>query len=265
MHPRAESFEGGWVATVKRTTHSRSSRDLPRTIWYMGAKARVIPGFLDRALEQECAPGGTVLDLMSGSGSVSAFAAKRYRVIANDVQEYSAVIARSFIEHDPKSRDELVGALDPDADLGASIEKRLRALEDCWAPALEAEARLFQELPARRAGRSRGVAKPSSAWLESYRAFVSDPSAIYPVDSTTKGSPFARAAKLLAPDAVERWRRGEGEGTAYLATAYWTNVYYGVKQAITIDAIRSAIDDIPRRDPLREKKRTHYLSALLHA
>src|SRR5690606_31057635 len=124
---------------------------------------------------------------------------------------------------------------------------------------------LFQELPEPRAGRSRGVAKPSSAWLESYRAFVSDPSAIYPVDSTAKGSPFARAAKLLAPDAVERWRRGEGEGTAYLATAYWTNVYYGVKQAITIDAIRSAIDDIPRRDPLREKKRTHYLSALLHA
>ena len=34
-------------------------RRLHRTIWYMGAKARVIPGFLDRVVRREVPAGGT--------------------------------------------------------------------------------------------------------------------------------------------------------------------------------------------------------------
>ncbi len=50
---------------------------LPPTIWYMGAKSRVLPEFLDRVLEEEVPEGGTVLDLFSGTGIVSAWCAGR--------------------------------------------------------------------------------------------------------------------------------------------------------------------------------------------
>lgn len=247
---------------------SASERRLPRTIWYMGVKARVIPGFLERVVEDECPPGGTVLDLMAGTGIVSAFLADRYRVIANDVQEYSATIARSLIDHDPRTRDAFIESLDAEADLGAAINRHARKLERYFGPAMEREAELLSALPppGRRGRRKiRGRATESAEWRSEYRAFAMDPAAVYPAADAPSSSPFRAAAPLLAEDAVERRREGKRVGPECLASTYWTNVYFGVRQAVTIDAIRVAIDAIPATDPFRERKRTHYLSALLHA
>ena len=88
---------------------------LHRSIWYMGAKSRLIPGFLERVLAEELPPGGTFVDLMCGSGVVSSWCAGMYRVISNDVQGYSAVIARSLIGHSPGTRDDFLAALDAEA------------------------------------------------------------------------------------------------------------------------------------------------------
>ena len=119
---------------------TKSAPRLHRSIWYMGAKSRLIPGFLERVLADELPPGGTFVDLMSGSGVVSAWCAGMYRVISNDVQSYSAVIARSLIGHSPGTRDDFLSALDPEADLARAYEENYARLAGYYEAALEEES-----------------------------------------------------------------------------------------------------------------------------
>lgn len=51
---------------------------------------------------------------------------------------------------------------------------------------------------------------------------------------------------------------------ACLMTAYYANVYFGLRQAIDLDSLRAAIDELPGNDPVAARKRVHYLAALIH-
>ncbi|MBI4603239.1 MAG: DNA adenine methylase, partial [Planctomycetes bacterium] len=239
----------------------RASPVLPRTIWYMGAKARVIPGFLERVLEEEVPAGGTVVDLMSGTGVVAAFCADRWSVIANDVQAYAQAIARSLIEHDPGAKEGFLRSVDPRRDLEGAYERNVSALEDLYAPALAHEAQLLESFEDGDSG---------DAWLSDYRAFLEEPGSAYegpagPVRAAPRGGPYGRAAALLSEASLAAYRQDPGRRPACLVTAYYANIYFGLRQAIAIDSLRAAIDELDPRAPHAEAKRAHYLSALLHA
>jgi 16S rRNA G966 N2-methylase RsmD len=234
---------------------------LPRTIWYMGVKTRVLPGFLAEVLEEEVEPGGTVVDLMSGSGVVSAFCASRFRVIANDVQRYAAAITRSFIEHDEAEKEAFLASLDPGVDLDHAFDRNLAALEAAYAPALEAEARLLDEF---RSTGGRGD------WPSRYRSFLECPGGTYPLAHPIRwngngASLYSSASALLDESAVAARRRNPGLRPACLVTAYYANVYYGLRQAVVLDSLRAAVADLDPSDPFRARREAHYLSALLHA
>ncbi len=224
---------------------------LHRSIWYMGAKSRLIPGFLEKVLADELPVGGTFIDLMCGSGVVSAWCAGLYRVISNDVQSYSAVIARSLIEHSPGTRDDFLATLDPEADLSKSYEANYALLAGPYGAALEEEAVCLDAYAKDRA---------DGAWADSYREYLRTAAALYPgVSSENIAEPFRGAAALL---------EGRGEPAsrpACLATTYYSNIYFGLRQSLQIDSLRIAIDELAEGDPWREARRTHYLSALLHA
>ena len=250
----------------RRGTPSRAGRRGPgaakaeprlhRTIWYMGAKARVIPGFLDRVVRREVPAGGTVVDLMSGTGVVAAHLANRYRVFAGDVQRYAQVIARSLLEHDPARKSELLASIDPRRDLGASYEDNLAELSALVPRSLAEERRL---LGAFDAGRD------DAGWCGAYREFIEATTSL--AASSTEGGPrrggpaseLPELRRLIERSAERRPR------PACLVTAYYANVYFGMAQSVAIDSLRRAIDTLPPDDPFAREKRTHYLSALLHA
>ncbi len=203
----------------------------------MGAKGRVIPDFLDRVIEREVPSGGTVVDLMSGTAVVAAHCADRYRVIANDVQEYSRVIAASLIEHDPATKTSFARSIAHCPDLGAAYERNLRGLRRRFARALEREESLLE-----RYNHEEG----SGRWCDDYRQFL-------------------EAALSGASDGAGGSSRPNAGQPARLVTSYYANVYYGIAQAMAIDSLRAAIDAIDPASPFAETKKVHYLSALVHA
>ena len=73
---------------------------------YQGNKASLMP-FISKEIDEIANPGDTVVDLFSGSGSVSRGLKDKYRVIANDAEKYASIISASLLieEH---TQEELV-------------------------------------------------------------------------------------------------------------------------------------------------------------
>lgn len=66
---------------------------------YMGSKRAMLQGGLDKTIAESLDGKGRFFDLFTGSGSVACHVAERFpvEVIATDLQEYAAVLARSVI------------------------------------------------------------------------------------------------------------------------------------------------------------------------
>lgn len=208
----------------------------------MGAKTRLLEGFIDEAAREALPKGGRLLDLFCGTGVVSRFLARDYTVIANDAQEMCRILAEAHLVHGgPAELRRFLASLDPEAELAAACGRNRRALEEQLAPALELEDQALagQLAPAR--------------YLELLAAT--------PAPGQTPSGPwFGGARGIFASTALER-RRGDPRAFPYtLMTAYYGNVYLGLRQAIEADSLRYAISQLPER-----KRRTHYLAALLHA
>ncbi len=213
-----------------------------QNIWYMGAKTRLLEGFIDEAAKQALPEGGRLLDLFCGTGVVSRFLARDYTVIANDAQEMCRVLAEAHLVHGKLA--ELQGflaSLDPEAELAHACGRNRRALEEQLAPALELEDRALA-----------GELEPAR-YLELL--------ATTPVPGQTpSGACFGGARGIYSSTALERRRRDPRAFPYTLLTAYYGNVYLGLRQAIEADSLRYAISQLASR-----KRRIHYLSALLHA
>lgn len=245
-----------------------------RTIWYMGVKTRLIPGFIDEALAECAPPGATLLDIASGSASVATALASRFRVVANDVQRYGAAIARAYLLHDG-TKPALVASLDPERDLGAAFRENFLALaepladalawEDAFLaahglePAARDEGTTLREPDAPR-GRSPRLPSDPGDVARAYRSFALDRTPRFDEarDARCDG-PFAGARRLFSREEVLARRRDRARAPFLLATAYYPNVYLGLRQAIAADSLRFAIDRLDGR------RRDHYLAALLHA
>ncbi len=237
---------------------TREATDL-RTLWYMGAKTRLCEEFLDGAVRDLLEPGGTLLDACCGTAAVSRWFAPSYRILANDSQQFSAVVAAAHLEGDETWYGAL-DQLDAEVDLARACNTNSKQLEALVPEALAIEDSLLPAIIAEATGEGSGTAK-----MEEYRSFVE--TAPLPDGST----PPAQSSPLHQPFAL-RWpgmlmeRQKNSEATpAVMCTAYWAHVYFGLRQAIRIDSLRYAISQIPHADPHRQRKQKLYLAALLHA
>ena len=235
----------------------------------MGAKGRVLRGFLADILEQELPDDGSVLDLFSGTAIVASHCARRYRTIANDALKFCQVIAKGFIEHDPRKRKQFVAAPDFDADLRERYLQNRTRLEEHYAPALCLEKYFLDQIApvgsngnGRRAGRN---TENLSCSLAAYRLFLEIPDAVYRKTKVRQSSDLYRKAQaLLSEGSIGAYRADSKRRPYCLATAYYANIYFGVRQSIEIDSLRAAIDAIKPDAPFADEKKTHYLSALIH-
>ncbi len=220
----------------------------------MGAKSRVLDGFLDRVVTKAVPAGGTIVDLMSGTGVVATFCANRYRVLANDVQKYSQVIASSFIEHDESTKEEFLARLSPQRDLRQVYDSNVSELTRRLGGLLDEEDELLRIADAKGA---------DGAWCRRYRAFL-ERSGAGDFDGLTAGGHEDRAWPFDSA-LIERYRSGANRTPACLTTAYYGNLYFGLRQAVVIDSIRAAIAELDGEARFASRTRNHYLAALLYA
>ena len=230
----------------------RVEEPLPPTFWYMGAKARLLP-VLGSLFEGEAPAGGTILDLMSGTGIVAAHCARRFRVFANDASDAAWIAARSFIEHDPRRKAAFSRAVDGAGELSAACARNLTALLAAYEAPLATEKELLDRFD--REG-------PGAKWSREYREFLEEGGALY--GDAGRSRLFAGSADLVSEKDMGARREDPLIRPACLVTAYWANVYFGLRQSLEIDSIRAAIQEISG-GPAEETRRVHYLSALLHA
>jgi len=71
-------------------------RPYPQVIKYMGSKAALLP-FIAQSLSQVDVSGRPIVDLFAGACAISGGFGNAAKIISNDIQEYSATIASSYL------------------------------------------------------------------------------------------------------------------------------------------------------------------------
>ena len=221
-------FEGGRIETTSRLVVGEVERQLARaeavaaadagqfahSAYYMGSK-RALRGFLAEAIGSTLSEQGMVVDLMCGSGAASGAFSRLWCTVASDAQEFCRVLARvqggGYRRAIAEARmEEILGLARENAEL---LRKRI-------GDALKEEEELFHS-------------DLNEETVERYRQFISRwPT--YP-----DGSP--RSAWNPVSE-VRKRQRDSGILPYCLFTAYYANVYFGLRQAIEIDGLRYGID-----------------------
>lgn len=193
----------------------------PTPIRYMGTKRSLGPIVRDELLS--LAP-GRVADLFCGMGSVAAGMASRRSILANDTARFTSCFAEArFLDYDKPARSEV--------------------LRDLTAPFMDSQ-RLLRRRFGRRLNAEQEALGGTGADLR--RVMDSTPH----VGSSSSVRRSAAAARLLKnPDDYR------------LATLYFSSSYFSVAQAIEIDSLRYAIDEIAPTGGVRNWLLSAWLSA----
>lgn len=190
--------------------------DFARSAHYMGSK-RNLAGFLVEAIHGSRPNVEVILDLMCGSGAASGAFNKLWPTIASDSQEFCRILATvqggGFSAGQAK---ELLAEVMPSA--RAHVRHLLQRLES----AVDKEEKILH-------------GDISSGLLEEYRDFIKI-FPTYPGEGEYKGWAPKRE--------VEERKRDPKLYPLCLFTAYFANVYFGLRQCIEIDSLRYAIDQI---------------------
>lgn len=229
-----------------------------RTLWYMGVKTRILPA-VTSAIESLAPAGSTVLDLFAGTGAVGAALAKTHRIVAHDSQTFAKVVNEARLVHNAVVKRQMAEDRSVIQDLGEAYDRHISMVSEHLREPLLRESefiRLWSATTKRSA-----VRLPTSEDVRDYAEFVANT----PLFEETVDSVPPNAVPLLTRGEVLRRRSNPWQPPFTLTAAYYTNVYFGVRQAIELDGLRFAIESLDRRDPLRPQKRCHYLSALVHA
>lgn len=211
-----------------------AERDFANTAPYLGTKRALLP-FILLAVEDLAPPNVTMLDLMCGSGAVAGALSRRWPTIASDAQAFCGLLA--LVQGGGYSEQR---AVDVAAQLQSYYEANLMWLQGEVAEALREEDEILRS---------------TSDWpsvARHYQRFVRD-FPTYPIAGRSgKWDPLAEVAARQAEFA--------GISPACLFTAYFSNVYFGVRQATEIDSLRHAISELS--DPI---DRSWALGALIVA
>lgn len=209
---------------------------------YMGSKREIADWV---ATEIEGALGSrssTVLDLMAGTSAVGYALSSRHRIIANDIQHYSRVLAESLLKTScaVPPEDAIWRLLEP------FFQQNQKTLRRFLSVHVECETQLLKT----------SVVTKSS--LKEYEKFQAE----YPHAGDFKHSSIFNGLgdrfKKLVTD-----RKQNPSAIPYcLFTIYFANAYFGMQQAIDIDSIRFAIDCV---FPEASELRSLALACLMHS
>jgi adenine-specific DNA-methyltransferase len=214
----------GEVGEVAVEQRLLPSKPLPSIpLRYMGTKRSLGPVVRDELL---AVSDGRIADLFCGMGSVAAGLASARPVLANDAAAFAACFARArFLDCERPNESEIVRQLVP---LFRDAQALLRR-------------RYVRRLKAERDALSGSASEIRQLMVDTPHAG----------NSSDVRRSIAQARKLVEPDDYR------------LATLYFSASYFGIQQAIEIDALRFAIDHLTANQP--KGVRDWLLSAWLSA
>jgi adenine-specific DNA methylase len=190
----------------------RAESPLWRPIHYLGSKLRLVDSIRENLADLDPAS-GKACDLFAGSGTVSMALSTDRDVVAADIQEYSRVLCTAllqpaFLEDSTVDR------------LFEVAEQKRHRLEQCLEPILEFEQRAIE------------CAFTKPALL---------------CDVVEHGSLLSakEGRDDLAMALNETRSRIEKQAHALMATRYFGGIYFSYRQALFIDCVLAAIDELP--------------------
>jgi adenine-specific DNA-methyltransferase len=199
--------------------------------YYMGSK-KTLSGFLVEGISSVLPGDGVVIDLMCGSGAAASAFGRIWHTYASDAQRFCTRLAMVqgggfSVEQAQK----LLERLYPTAHKHAG---QLRGLVDTF---LDWEDKLFHS------------GCTNTELLKEYRDFMMQ-FPTYPTDSS-RGcwNPYKE---------VDRRKKEPTYSPYCLFTAYFANIYFGLRQCVEIDSLRYAIDQLENA-----KERQWALGALI--
>ncbi len=208
-------FAKGQLSRTDSVMRSKASQ-FAASAYYMGSK-KALSGFLVEGISSVLPGDGVVIDLMCGSGAAAAAFSNVWRTYASDAQRFCTTLAMvqggGFSTEQAR---ELLAKLYPIAHEHAG---QLRSFVDSF---LAWEDKLFHSCI-------------GPELLKEYRDFmIRFPT--YPVDSP-RGCWNPRKE-------VNRRRKEPMHSPYCLFTAYFANIYFGLRQCVEIDSLRYAIDQL---------------------
>ena len=222
---------------VGRESAARADCDAPadvfRPIQYLGSKLRSLQAIAD--VIGQIAPDGVVADPFSGTSVVAqALAARGHRVLASDVMQFSATFARALLGVGRDSSEPMVAA------------RLLPTAEEfdwyrAWEPWVARETRALSA---------------ADGW-----ELIDLSLALPQVWRRTNAGPAVEAQ--LSEIAQHETRSAVGVGP--LAATHYAGTFFGVRQALEIDAIRQSIAGLTRAGEISPWCEAALLTALLAA
>ncbi len=202
-------------SSVAHLLDSRTTQ-FARSASYMGSKASLAPYFVE--ILKDLLPNETVMvDLMCGSGAASGILSSFWKTIATDAQKFSRMLA-------------VVQGGGMDASRARSISDKV----------LSRARVLFSELP-KFLRNSIEIEKRflsselSSEVLDEFSDWIIN----YPRINNPKCEPNNTFTEL-----VTEGRNSESRLLPILFSSYYSNLFFGVRQAAEIDCLRVAIEDL---------------------
>lgn len=195
---------------------SSSASHFANSAYYMGSK-RSLKQFIVEAVSSCLEDKGVVIDLMCGSGAASGGFARVWNTYASDAQQFCQVLA--VVQGGGYSAEKAKLVLDTILPLA---RRNAADLKNWLGELLEWEDRIFH-------------GDLGDSLLEDYRLFI-ESCPTYPFSKRHDGwDPLSR---------VEERKRNPSLIPYCLFTAYFSNVYFGLRQCVEIDSLRAAIDKV---------------------
>ena len=220
-----------------------------QTIRYMGSKRKLLD-FIVPEIRRLVPRGGMILDLLAGANSVSYAMKKDYRIITNDIQEYSWVIANALI---------LSKSIPTDL-----LDEAKRELESHYTRNYEQLASWFNRYLEIEASH---LANPE---LRPYKQFYDSFPYYNNPNGNSKLPMDVEFLCLFSQDNIKIYKKQPERFPYLLFSTYFANGYFGIRQSLEIDSLRYAIDKvIEEANSLtpQEKlvKKSIYLTSLMSA
>lgn len=203
-----------------------------RPIHYLGSKLRLL-GPIRAAIAELLKPGDAVLDLFSGSGSVSYSLSQNFSVAAVDIQEFSRVLASALLSDRGRRRESAVALMSRVE--SSPIREGLRC---ALSGLLDHEQRVKSEA-------ARGYAEPLCALVDQGSlVLLSDAPNAQSSEDVNARSP--QVARLLKTAMEELGRRGLATGSSTVVTRHFGGVYFSWEQAMELDVFLDAAHCLPQ-------------------
>lgn len=187
-----------------------------RSASYMGSKATLAPYFVE-ILKDSVSKDSSVFDLMCGSGAASGIFSKHWKTVASDAQIFSRMLA---VVQGGGMDGTRARAISDEVLSNARV--KFNDLPDFLKQSIEIESDfLSSEL-------SNEALNALSEWISNYPRINS---------------------QIVAPDVrfvelVEKAKNATENVMPVLFSAYYGNLFFGVRQAAEIDCLRAAIEEL---------------------